>query len=185
MSDSNCCFLTYIQISQEAGKEVWYSHLLKNFPQFVVIHAIKGFGIVSKTEVDVFLEFSSFFPWSKQWQPTPVHLPKKFCGQRSLEGYSWGGKESDMTEHTAHTLASLSLSGCLRKKDKASPPNEYSSMSFRSQPFPLLPRSPEKYFFSFIFKWYCTFKLHFLFLPLKPILPNTVLTCFLHLYQDT
>ena len=106
MSDSNCCFLTYIQIFQEAGKVVWYSHLLKHFPQFVVIHAIKGFGIVSKTEVDVSLEFSSFFPWSKQWQPTPVHLPEKFCGQRSLEGYSWGGKESNMPEHTTHTLSS-------------------------------------------------------------------------------
>ena len=40
---------------------VWYSHLLKNFPQFVVIHAVKGFGIVNKAEVDVFLEFSYFF----------------------------------------------------------------------------------------------------------------------------
>ena len=40
---------------------VWYSHLLKNFPQFVVIHTVKGFGIVNKAEVDVFLEFSCFF----------------------------------------------------------------------------------------------------------------------------
>jgi len=40
---------------------VWYSHLLKNFPQFVVIHTVKSFGIINKTEVDVFLEFSSFF----------------------------------------------------------------------------------------------------------------------------
>ena len=39
---------------------VWYSHLFKNFPQFVVIHTVKGFGIVNKTEVDVFLEFSCF-----------------------------------------------------------------------------------------------------------------------------
>ena len=51
MSSSNCCFLTWIQISQEAGQVVWYSHLLKNFPQFVVIHTIKGFGIVNKAEV--------------------------------------------------------------------------------------------------------------------------------------
>ena len=50
VSSSNCCFLTCIQISQEAGKVVWYSHLLKNFPQFVVIHTVKGFGIVSKAE---------------------------------------------------------------------------------------------------------------------------------------
>ena len=48
ISSSNCCFLTCIQISQEAGTVVWYSHLLKNFPQFVVIHTVKGFGIVSK-----------------------------------------------------------------------------------------------------------------------------------------
>ena len=81
MCSSNCCFLTCIQFSQEAGKEVWYSHLLKNFPQFVVekkqsgwdiltqrqkqkrnqIQTVKGFSIVSETEVNVFLEFSCFF----------------------------------------------------------------------------------------------------------------------------
>ena len=61
MSSSNCCFLPCIQISQEAGKVVWYSHLLKNFPQFVVIHTVKGFSIVSETEADVFLECSCFF----------------------------------------------------------------------------------------------------------------------------
>ena len=61
MSSSKCCFLNCIQISQEAGQEVWYSHLLKNFPQLVVIHTVKGFGAVSKAEVDVFLEFSQFF----------------------------------------------------------------------------------------------------------------------------
>ena len=57
----NCCFLTYIQVLQEAGKVVWYSHLLKNFPQCVVIHTFKGFSIVNEAEVDVFLEFSFFF----------------------------------------------------------------------------------------------------------------------------
>ena len=50
-----------MQVAQEAGKVVWYSHLLKNFPQFVVIHTVKGFGIVSEAEVDVFLGFSCFF----------------------------------------------------------------------------------------------------------------------------
>ena len=49
-----------MQISQEAGKVVWYSHLFKNFPQFGVIHTVKGFGIVNKAEVDVFLELSCF-----------------------------------------------------------------------------------------------------------------------------
>ena len=60
MSSSNCCFLTCIQVSQKVGQVVWYSHLLKNFPQFIVIHTAKGFGIVNKAEIDVFLELSCF-----------------------------------------------------------------------------------------------------------------------------
>jgi len=58
---SNCCFLTCIQISQEVGQEAWYCHLFKNFPQFIVTHTGKGFGIVNKAEIDVFLELSCFF----------------------------------------------------------------------------------------------------------------------------
>ena len=61
MSGSNCWFLTCIQVSQEAGKVIWYSHLLKNSPQFIVIHNFKGFSVVNKTKMDVFLEFSCFF----------------------------------------------------------------------------------------------------------------------------
>ena len=61
MSSSNCCFLTCIQISQEAGQVVWYSQVLKNFPQFIVIYTVKGFGIVNKAEKDVFLELTCFF----------------------------------------------------------------------------------------------------------------------------
>ena len=61
MSSSNCCFLTCIQISQEASQVVWYSYLFQNFPQFFVIHTVKGFGIVKKAEKDVFLELSCFF----------------------------------------------------------------------------------------------------------------------------
>ena len=61
MSSSNCCFLTCIQISQEADQVVWYSHLFQNVPQFIVIHIVKGFGIVNKAEIDVFLEFPCFF----------------------------------------------------------------------------------------------------------------------------
>ena len=61
MSSSNCCFLTCLQISQEGGQVVWYAHLFQNFPQFIVIHIVKGFGIVNKAEVDVFLELSCFF----------------------------------------------------------------------------------------------------------------------------
>ena len=67
MSSSNCCFLTCIQISQEAGQVVWYSHLFKNLPQFVVIHTVKGFGIVNRAEVDIFLELSCFLD-----EPTDV-----------------------------------------------------------------------------------------------------------------
>ena len=65
MSSSNCYFLTCIQISQEAGQVIWYTHLFQSFPQFIVIHTVKGFGIVNKAEIDVFLELSCFFddPW--------------------------------------------------------------------------------------------------------------------------
>ena len=60
MSSSNCYFLTCIQISQEASQVVWYSHVFQNFPVFV-IHTVKGFGIVNKAEIYVFLELSCFF----------------------------------------------------------------------------------------------------------------------------
>ena len=60
MSSSNCCFLTCIKISQEAGQVVWYSHLFKNFPQFVVMQTVKGFGVVNKAEVDVFWNSFAF-----------------------------------------------------------------------------------------------------------------------------
>ena len=79
MFGSNYCFLTCIQISQEAGKVVWYSHLLKNFPQFVVMHTIKGFGIVNKAEVDFFfffLELCCFF-----YDPTDVGNLISVCFQ--------------------------------------------------------------------------------------------------------
>ena len=58
MSGSNCCFLTCIQISQEADQVVRHSHLLKNFPQFVVIHTVKSFSIVNEADIGDFLEFS-------------------------------------------------------------------------------------------------------------------------------
>jgi len=61
MSCSNYCFLICIQVSQETDKVVWHSHHLQNFPQFVVIHTVKGFSIVNEAKVDVFLELSCFF----------------------------------------------------------------------------------------------------------------------------
>ena len=67
MSGSTCCFLTCIQVSQEAGKIVWYSHLFKNFPQLALIHTVKGCSVVNEAEVDVFLEFPSFV-----YDPTDV-----------------------------------------------------------------------------------------------------------------
>ena len=97
MSSSNCCFLTCIQISQEAGKGVWYSHFLNNIPQFVVIHTVKGFGIVNKAEVDVSLELSSFyddFMMIQQmlaiWSLVPLHFlnPACTCGSSRFM-YCW------------------------------------------------------------------------------------------------
>ena len=82
--------MTCIQISQEAGKVVWYSHLLKNFPQFVVIHTVKGFGVVSKAEVDIFsgtLTFSmiQFDFWFLCHSYQLEHL--EFLGSRTGEAW--------------------------------------------------------------------------------------------------
>ena len=128
MSSSNCWFLTCIQVSQEAGQVVWYSHLFKNFSVCCDPH--KGFSVVNEARIDVFLEFSycdsmdvgnlisgssafsksslniwkfsihillktrqkpktnnkrkSHCKW-RQWQPTPVLLPAKSCGQRAWQ----------------------------------------------------------------------------------------------------
>ena len=71
MSSPNCCFLTCIQVSQEAGQVIWYSLLFQNFPQFILIHTVKGFGIVKKAEIDVFLELSCFFN-------APMYIPANF-----------------------------------------------------------------------------------------------------------
>ena len=64
---TNCSFLIFIQVSQETGKVVWYSHFFKNFPKFVVIHTVEGFSIVNEAEVNIYLEFSCFF-----YHPTDV-----------------------------------------------------------------------------------------------------------------
>ena len=60
LSGSNCCLLTWVQVSQEEGQVVWCSHLLKNFPQFVVIHTVKGFGIVNEAKQMQFLDALAF-----------------------------------------------------------------------------------------------------------------------------
>ena len=77
MSSSNCCFLTCIQISQEAGQVVWYSHLFKNFPEFVVVLTAKGFCLVNKAEVDIFLELSCFFD-------NPMDVGNSICGSSAF-----------------------------------------------------------------------------------------------------
>ena len=82
MSSSNCCLLTCIQISQEAGQVVWYSHLFQNFPQFIVIHTVKGFGIENKAEIDVFLELSCFFN-------DPAEVGNLICGSLAFSKTSW------------------------------------------------------------------------------------------------
>ena len=104
---------------------IWYSHLFKNFPQFVVIHIIKGFGIVNKAEVEVFLELSCFFD-----DPTsvgnlivrryPVFLPGESQRWRSLVGcYLWGHTESEMAEVTAAAAdEQKSVLGCKATKDR-------------------------------------------------------------------
>ena len=61
MSISICCFLPCIYVSQEEDQVVWFSYLFQNFPQFIVIHTVKGFGIVKKAEIDVFLDLSCSF----------------------------------------------------------------------------------------------------------------------------
>ena len=82
VSSSNCCFLTCIQISQEAGQVVWYSQFLRSFPQFVVIHTLKGFGVVSKAEIDVFLKLSCFFY-------DPADVSNLISGSSAFSKSSW------------------------------------------------------------------------------------------------
>ena len=69
MSSSNCCFLTCIQVSQETGKVVRYSHFFKNFPQLVVIHTMKGFSVVNEAEVNMHMPMLQVLVLSQQLPP--------------------------------------------------------------------------------------------------------------------
>ena len=94
MSSSNCSFLTCIQISQEAGKIVWYSHLLKNFPQFVVVYTVKGFSIVNEAEVDFFFWYFLALSMIQQilaiWSLVPLPFLNLTCPSgRSQFTYCW------------------------------------------------------------------------------------------------
>ena len=86
------CFLTCMQVSQETGQVVWYSHLLKNVPQFIVVHTVKGFGIVNKAEKDVFLELSCFFH-------DPVDVSNLISGSSAFSKTSL-----NVREFTVHVL---------------------------------------------------------------------------------
>ena len=105
MSGSNCCFLTCIQVSQEAGQVVWCSHLLKDFPQFVMTHTVKGFSVVNEAEEDVFLEFSCF-----SYDPTDVGSVDDRCWQSLSRIYFlsfiWS---TDDTFHNLSCYAYVSL----------------------------------------------------------------------------
>ena len=100
MSSSNCCFLICIQISQEAGKVVWYSHLLKNFPQFVEIHTANGFSIVNKAEIRIFLEFSCLFY-------DPMHVGNLISGSSTFSKSSL-----NICKFLAHVLLKPGLENC-------------------------------------------------------------------------
>ena len=137
MSSSNCCFLICIQISQEASKVVWYSHLFKNFPQFIVIYAVKGFGIINKTKVDVSLEFSCFF--MIQWM-LAVHslVPLPFLN------LVWTSRISWFTYHwsLAWRILSITLLACemsaIVQQFEHSLALPFSGIGMKNWPFPVL-----------------------------------------------
>ena len=95
MSSSNCCFLTCIWASLEAGQVVWYSYLFQNCPQFIVIHTVKGFVIVNKAEIDVFLELTCFFH-------DPVDVGTLMSGSSAFPKTSL-----NIREFTVHVLLKL------------------------------------------------------------------------------
>ena len=93
MSSSNYCFLTCLQVSQEEDQLVWYSHLFKNFPQFVVIHIVKGFSIVNEAEIDVFSGIPLLFLRSNGcwiWSLVPLPFLNPACTSGSSRfTYCW------------------------------------------------------------------------------------------------
>ena len=91
MFSSSCCFLTYIQISQEAGHVVWYSHLIQNFQQFIVIQTVKGLCIVNKAKIDVFLELSGISKWVKSHLWVDGRRESHSSDQEVEMSTGWGG----------------------------------------------------------------------------------------------
>jgi len=94
-------FLTCIQVSQEAGQVVWHSHLFQNFPQFIVTHTVKGFGIVNKAEIDVFLELSCFFD-------EPADIGNLISGSSAFSKTS-----SNIWKFTVHVMLKPGLSSII------------------------------------------------------------------------
>ena len=130
-SSSNCCFLICIQIFQEAGEVVWYSCLFQNFPQFVVIHTVKGFGTLNKAEIDVFFWNSLAFSMIQQmlviWSLAPLpFLNPAWTSGSSWFMYFWGifltqGSNPGLL-HCRQIIYHLSLQGSLihsRSKDQS------------------------------------------------------------------
>ena len=118
MSSFNCCFPTFIWVSQEAGQVIWYSHLFQNFPQLIVIHTVKGFGIVNKAEIDVFLELSCFFDaksnlisGSSAFSKTSLNIWKFMVhvllkpGLENFERYLLACEMSAIVRYFEHSLA--------------------------------------------------------------------------------
>ena len=123
MSSSNCCFLTCTQVSQEAGQVVWYSHLLQNFPQFIVIHTVKGFGVVNKAEIYVFLKFSCFFN-------DPVDVGNLFSGSSAFSKVSL-----NICKFMVHVLLRPGLENFERYFNSSI---TYNNLSWRHRRWPLL-----------------------------------------------
>src|SRR5574337_1169451 len=91
------CSFQGLQVSQEAAQVVWYSHHFQNFPQFIVIHTVKGFGIVNKAEIDVFLELSCFFS-------DPADVGNLISGSSAFSKTSW-----NIWKFTVHVLLKSGL----------------------------------------------------------------------------
>ena len=100
MSGSNCCFLTYIQVSQEAGQVVWYSHLFQNF--LVCCDPHKGFGVVNNAEINVFLELSCFFPMIQQMLAIWSRIPLRFLNPAWISASSWFVEVSLLRNQAPH-----------------------------------------------------------------------------------
>ena len=114
MSSSNCCFLTCIQISQEAGQVVWHSHLLKNVPWFVVIHTVKGFGWRNKIGRPLSppqIHQKSIWMLSNFHKTTTEHWQRTPGTQKGSPFSSKGGKTKYKTKWEAKELGTETCPG--------------------------------------------------------------------------